>query len=259
MNRWRTGIALWFAASIALVPLLWLAVGSVGRAWFWPRLLPGQWSLRAWAYLLSSEAGMPAAMGRSLAIAALVAALAVAIGLPAARALTLHEFPGRRLVLGLCFLPVLAPPLASLMGVHALFLRLELADTLPGVLLAHLMQAVPYATLLLAGSFSRFDPAYEAQARTLGASRWAVWRHVTLPAILPGVAVAAAFAFLISWSQYLSTLLIGGGRIVTLPLSLVAFQRGGDDAVTAALSLAFLAPTLLVFALVARFLAEESK
>jgi putative spermidine/putrescine transport system permease protein len=82
----------------------------------------------------------------------------------------------------------------------------------------------------------------------------AVWRHVTLPAIAPGMAVAFAFAFLISWSQYLLTLLIGGGRVLTLPLQLVAFQRGGDEAITAALSLLYLAPTGMVTLVVARCL-----
>ena len=71
------------------------------------------------------------------------------------------------------------------------------------------------------------------------------------------LAVAASFAFLISWSQYLTTLLIGGARIVTLPLTLVAFQRGGDEAIAAALSFVYLAPAAAVAFSVARFLKER--
>jgi putative spermidine/putrescine transport system permease protein len=55
----------------------------------------------------------------------------------------------------------------------------------------------------------------------------------------------------VSWSQYVLTLLIGGGRVLTVPLVLVAFQRGGDEAVAAALSIVFVAPVLLLFALTA--------
>jgi putative spermidine/putrescine transport system permease protein len=138
-----------------------------------------------------------------------------------------------------------------------LFLRYGLSDTFIGVALSHLTLTVPYATLMLTGSFSRLDPDYEAQARTLGAKTIDVWRSVTFPAIAPGLAVAASFAFLISWSQYLTTLLIGGARIVTLPLTLVAFQRGGDEAIAAALSLVYLAPTAAVAFSVARFLKES--
>jgi putative spermidine/putrescine transport system permease protein len=59
--------------------------------------------------------------------------------------------------------------------------------------------------------------------------------------------VAASFAFLISWSQYLLTLLIGGGRVITLPMLLVSFERGGDEAIASALSLVYMLPVVLVF------------
>jgi putative spermidine/putrescine transport system permease protein len=155
-------------------------------------------------------------------------------------------------------LPVIAPPLASTMGMHALFLRYGLADTHLGVALAHLVPALPYTILVLTASLTRLDPALEAQARTLGASWSQSWRYVTLPLLLPGLAVAGSFAWLISWSQYLSTWMIGGGQVLTLPLTLVAYQRAGDEPVTAALSLVFLSPPLVVFWWVGRMMMAES-
>lgn len=251
--QWAAGTA---TSILALLPVALLGLWSIARGWYWPALLPREWSARAWGYVFAPESGIASALAMSAGIALAVTGLSLVVALPAARALALHEFSGKRLLLFALLLPVIAPPLASAMGVHALYLRYGLADTIAGVILVHLIPAAPYATLMLAGSFARFDTDYEAQARTLGASPIAVWRLVTLPAIAPGLAVAASFAFLISWSQYLTTVFIGGGRIVTLPLVLVAFQRGGDEAITAALSLVFLAPTLVVFAAVARFLRE---
>ena len=250
-------IAVSFVGALALIPVALLAIWSFARAWYWPALLPREWSLRAWQYIASPAAEILPSLATSIGIALMVTALSIIVATPAARALALHEFAGKRALLFALLLPVLAPPLASAMGVHSLFLQYGLADTMLGVVLVHLIPTVPYATLMLMGSFSRLDPDLEAQARTLGAAPVSVWRHITLPAIAPGLAVAAAFAFLISWSQYLMTLLIGGGRIVTLPLTLVAFQRSGDEAITAALSLVFLAPTLIVFAVVARFLKDN--
>lgn len=254
-RAWRTGVVA-TVSGLAIMPLALLAVRSFARAWFWPALLPREWSLRAWAYVFSPAADLFNALWLSAGIALMVTLLALLAALPAARALALRDFRGKRLLLFALLLPVLAPPMAATMGMHALFLRYGLADTVLGVVLAHLVPAVPYATLMLAGSFSRLDPDLEAQARTLGASRIRVWRYVTAPAILPGLAVAAAFAFLISWSQYLTTLFIGGGRVITLPLSVVAFQRSGDEAVTAALSLVFLAPALLVLGVAGRLMSN---
>lgn len=253
-TRATGALTLLTTAALAVVPLLVLAMTSVARQWFWPDLLPPDVSLRAWRALAAPGAGLASAFAASTGLAAGVAVVAVAVALPAARALALHRFRGRRALTLALLLPVLTPPLAAAMGLHAMFLRAGLTETWVGVALVHLVPAVPYATLMLAGSFVHFETDLECQARTLGAGPFTVWRRVTLPAIAPGLAVAAAFAFLISWSQYLLTLLVGGGQVVTIPLLLVGYVRGGDDAVAAALSLTFIAPTLAVFASVARFL-----
>jgi putative spermidine/putrescine transport system permease protein len=242
---------------LAATPLAMLASRSLAQSWYWPSLAPPAWSLRSWRYVFSPAAEVLPSLATSLSVALAVTLLAVMVALPASRVLAWQEFRGKRAVIFALLLPVLAPPLAATMGVHALFLRYGLTDTWAGVALSHLTSTVPYATLMLTGSFSRLDPDYEAQARTLGAGAIEVWRRVTFPAIAPGLAVAASFAFLISWSQYLTTLLVGGGRVVTLPLTLVAFQRGGDEAIAAALSLVFLAPAAVVAFSVARFLKES--
>lgn len=255
-NKLGRVAALAAISGLAAAPLILLGTRSLAQAWYWPALAPRVWSVRAWRYVFAPTAESLPALATSSGIALAVTLLALLVALPAARVLAWQEFRGKRAVVFALLLPVLTPPLAATMGVHSLFLRYGLTDTVFGVVLIHLISTVPYATLMLTGSFSRLDPDYEAQARTLGASDLDVWRHVTFPAIAPGLAVAASFAFLISWSQYLSTLLIGGGRILTLPLILVSFQRGGDEAVAAALSLVFLAPAAIVAFSVARFLKE---
>jgi putative spermidine/putrescine transport system permease protein len=243
--------------ALAAIPLALLTLRSLAQSWYWPSLTPPVWSLRAWRYVFSPTAEVLPSLSASLSVALAVTIMALIVATPASRALAWEDFRGKRAVILGLMLPVLTPPLASTMGVHSLFLRYGLTDTWIGVALSHLISTVPYATLMLTGSFSRLDPDYEAQARTLGAKPIDVWRHVTFPAIAPGLAVAASFAFLISWSQYLTTLLVGGGRVLTLPLTLVAFQRGGDEAIAAALSLVFLAPAAAVAFTVARFLKES--
>lgn len=242
---------------LGLLPILLLALWSFAQGWFWPALLPGGWTLRSWRYIFSASGETREALLSSLGIAVIVAGLALAMSWPAARLLALRRFRWRSRLFFLILLPVLAPPLASTMGMHLLFLRYGLADTVVGVVLAHLVPAVSYAIMVLIGSFSRLDQDLEAQARTLGAGRFQVWRYVTVPMLRPGLAVAGAFAFLISWAQYLTTLIIGGGRVQTLPLILVAFQRGGDQSMAAALSLVFLVPVVGLFVLVSHLMMRE--
>jgi putative spermidine/putrescine transport system permease protein len=112
--------------------------------------------------------------------------------------------------------------------------------------------------LVMAGVFANHDSAFEDQARTLGAGPLRVWWHVTLPAILPGVIAGALFAFLVSWSQYILTLLIGGGRVVTLPLLLFNFATAGRNDITGAIAVLYILPGILVLLVSARYLTGRS-
>jgi putative spermidine/putrescine transport system permease protein len=240
-----------------LLPLLPLPLWSLSGGWRWPDLLPERWSGRAWAYLLSPTAQALPALITSVLLAAAVTVLALAAGVPAALVLGRRQFRGRALVELLIFAPILVPPLTVSMGVQVLFIRLGLADTLAGVVLVHLAFALPYVVLIMAGACAALGPEWEQQARSLGASAGGALWHVTLPLLRPSLAVAALLAFLVSWSQYALTLLIGGGQVWTLPLLVFAAARSSDPALTAAAALLFIAPTLVFLLVAAHNLGER--
>jgi putative spermidine/putrescine transport system permease protein len=241
------------------VPFAALGLWSFAARWFFPDLWPQAFGLRAWTYITSTSGlQVMTAIGHSVAVAAATAAIAVVIAVPAGRALGLYDFRGKDLVSVLLTLPVIVPPLCVAMGLHLWFIRLGLAETYGGVIGVHLTFCLPYAIFVLWGVFSNYNPDFEDQARSLGASRWTVATRVMLPMILPGISVAALFAFLLSWSQYLSTLIIGGGRLITLPILLFALMGSGDRPVAAAVSLVFVAPALVALLFSARYLGNRS-
>ncbi len=253
----RSLIGLLIAAAVAL-PFVPLVIWSLAYRWYFPSLLPGAWSLRAWRYLFSgaSQVGRGVLQGTTIAVVA--TGLALLAGVPAGRALGLHDFRGKRFVQFLVLAPTIVPGIAVVMGIHVVFINLRLTGTLPGVVLVHLIPTVPYVTMVMSGVFANYDVAYEAQAQTLGAGRWQIFRHVTLPAITPGLLVSGLFAFLISWEQYVLTLLVGSGQVVTLPLLLFSAAGGSNNAVTAALALLFVAPSLLLLLVTSRHLTGEN-
>jgi putative spermidine/putrescine transport system permease protein len=208
--------------------------------------------------VLAPGSGTWSALGASVLVAAFVTLVAVAIGLPAGRALGLYRFRGRRIVEFVLLTPVLLPPIAIALGLHGVFLRLGLTGSFLGVVLVHLVPVLPYVVLILSGAFANLDPAYEDQARSLGAGRMAVLRTVTLPSIGPGLATAVLFGFLVSWGQYALTLVIGGGRVVTLPILLFASAAGGDTAITSALALFATLPALVILVVNARAVSDRA-
>jgi putative spermidine/putrescine transport system permease protein len=254
--RCVSGLGQLVLVCVLVGPIVALGLYALSVRWFYPQLLPVEWTLAPFARQFSDPV-IQSALGSSLVIAVLVTFLALLIGLPAARALGLRRFVGRGMVLFVVFLPSVVPPLAIGMGLNILFLRLGLAGSVIGVVLVHLVPVLPYTIFALVGVFERYDVGYELQARTLGAGPLRVWVQVLLPLAGPGMGVAALFAFLVSWSQYVLTLLIGGGQVLTLPILLFSAVAGGNPTSIAALALLVAAPPVLAISLAARVLRTE--
>ncbi|NWF70793.1 MAG: ABC transporter permease subunit [Chloroflexi bacterium] len=271
---------LFYAAVVGVVlalvlPIITFFINAFAFRWFYPQFVPNEWSLQAWERiglipregqrtlegwwrLLSSGSDVINALGTSLALGGLVTVLSVIIGLPAARALGLYRFRFKRLVEFMILAPTIVPVIAFVLGLNINFIRWGFSGTLLGVAVVHLVPVMPYVVLTLSGVFANYNPEFEEQARTLGAGPLRTFWYITLPSIFPGLVVAALFAFLVSWSQYLLTFLIGAGRVITIPMLLFAQASGGNNAVTAAMSLIFIAPAVLTLLLSARYLSGEA-
>ncbi|MBD8868250.1 ABC transporter permease subunit [Nocardioides sp. MJB4] len=240
---------------LVLLPLLPVLLWAVADTWRYPDLLPG--GLTGRGLRLVTGSSVLGALGTSTLIATAVACLACAVGFPAGRALGMHSFRGRRVVQFLLLAPVLVPALAVTLGLQVFFIRLGLADTVTGVVLVQLMPTVPYAATLLGASYANLDADHERQARVLGAGPWRTVAAVTVPLLRPALVTTWLLTFLISWSEYILTLLIGGGRVTTLPLLLFSAIESSDRTAAAALGLLVVLPPVLLVLVVARLLGSR--
>ncbi|CAN5639967.1 MAG: ABC transporter permease [Rubrobacteraceae bacterium] len=254
MGKKRHNIWLILAALVVAIPFIPLVLWAFAGEWRFPELLPTEFSLRGWEQIISGGNRVPEAVLNSLIIGVAATAASVAVGLPAGMAIGGYEFRFKGAVIFLILLPILVPPLASTMGIHLTFIRLGLSDTVFGVFLVHLIPTVPYTAIILTSVFADMTGEMEEAARSLGASPWQAFRHVTLPQAVPGIAVAALFAFLVSWSQYILTVLIGGGSVITLPMLLFSAASGSDPVITSVLAILFALPALVVLVVALRFL-----
>lgn len=235
-----------------LAPLVPLVLWSGARSWPYPDLVPTDGTTRGLAMIASSQAWT--ALTTSTIVALSVAMLSCAIGLPAGRVIGLHRFRGRRLVQFLLLAPVIVPGLAVILGLQVFFIRWGLSETVAGVVLVQLVLTVPYAATVLGGAFESFDVDLEHQARVLGAGPVRTTALVTIPALGPALAASMLLTFLISWSEYILTLIIGGGQVQTLPLLLFATIGSSDTTAAAALGLLVVIPPVLLVLLVSRLL-----
>ena len=151
------------------LPLAVLLLWSVTGRWPWPALLPETWSLRTLRELLLGSASLPRLLASSFGLALTVAVLGTFIGVLTARATELHDFRGKGLVKLGSFLPLLVPGTVFAMGIQITIIRLGLSDTVAGVVLVHLIAALPYCITIMTDVTRQVGCRLEEQAMVLGA------------------------------------------------------------------------------------------
>ncbi len=201
------------------------------------------------------------ALRLSLVTSLASAAVAVLVGTPLAWVLARAELPGRGILRGLVLLPMVLPPvvggvallsafsLRSPLGgwLHDVF-GLQLTFHPAGVVLAETFVAMPFFVITVEAALRNLDQRYEELAAGLGASRWTVFRRVTLPMILPSVAAGGVLAWARALGEFGATITFAGniaGRTRTLPLA-VYLELESDPGAAIALSLVLLAVSFAV-------------
>ncbi len=235
----RVTILLWL-----LVPLTPLVIWAIATQWSWPGLLPQQLGLRGWR--TAADQDLPAALTRSFVIGTATAATAVPLGALAGRALAWRPRRITSLAALVLVLPVAIPPFTIAIGLETMVLRLRLPAVLALVLILAVL-ALPYTTYVMRAGYAALDPDLERQARTLGAGPMRAFATVTAPALRNPLLATASIAFLVGWSDYIITVVVGGGRLVTVPMLLAAAMSGsGNEPLVAAVALTALAPVVLL-------------
>lgn len=230
-----------------MIPLTPLLLWAGASRWSGPARLPQQLGLRGWQEAL--DAGMLTALVRSGLLGAVVALIATPLGAMAGRALGWRLVRRPALPSIVLLGPVVLAPFAVAMGLDVVVLRLGIPGEVAVVLILSVF-ALPYTTVTMRATYLGLDPALEEQARVLGASSRQARRRVTLPAASLGLVTATGLAFLVGWSDYAVTLLIGGGQIVTAPMLIGSSAAGsGNDALTSTLAISASLPPLAALAI----------
>lgn len=87
-----------------------------------------------------------------------------------------------------------------------------------GVVVGLVQVTLPFMVLSLIGAIKAINPSLEEAARSLGASRWQAMWQVTLPLSLPGIYAGTLLVFALAISSYVVPALMGGWKVVTLPI-----------------------------------------
>jgi putative spermidine/putrescine transport system permease protein len=238
-------LACWFG--LPLVPLIMWA--GAGR-WAFPALLPQRWSFHGVTTAVAD--GGVTAFARSALLALVVTAVATPLGGLAGFGLARRRAWSPRVTALILLSPAVLPPFAVSLGLDTVILRTH-TPPLVGVVVVLSAVALPYTSYLMWLAGSAHDPHYAEEARTLGATATTAFWRVQLPLLAPALAGAAFLAFLVGWSDYIVTLTVGAGQLVTVPLLLASYTSSvGNESVVAVLALAGVVPPLVFYLLLNR-------
>jgi molybdate transport system permease protein len=223
-----TGIPglLWIPAGIALAFLVLPLVALIAQV---PWAQFGQ---------VVESSGVGQSLGLSLGAGAAATGLSVLLGVPLAWVLarSVEWNPVlRRLLRAFVTVPLVLPPvvggiaLVLLLGRTGLvgsFLRIwfgiQIPFTTPAVVISETFVAMPFLVLSVEGALRGADRRLEDAAETLGASRWMIFRRITLPLIAPGVAAGAVLSFARALGEFGATITFAGdfpGVTRTMPIA----------------------------------------
>lgn len=212
---------------------------------------PSGVSLR-WFQGVLANGPLMAALALSVRVGLLVAALSLALGVPAALALARGHFPGRDALAGFFLAPLLLPTLIIGLALLLALTPLRLTATLTGLVVGHMTVTLPFVIRMMTTTFATLPDDVEAAAATLGAPPWRVVARVTLPLAAPGLVACGALSFLLSFDETVISLFLSGPRAATLPVEMVRYVEGRTDPLIAALSVILIVATLAIVALVDR-------
>jgi spermidine/putrescine transport system permease protein len=181
-------------------------------------------SLQWYGKLLANEQVL-SAFRTSLWIALVTAVVTTAIGVVTAFALVRFDFPGKQVLSTLVILPALVPETILGVGLLVLIKAVDQPRTLLLLVLGHIMLAAPYVVLITQARMVGIRRVYEEAALSLGASRVATFREVTLPLLIPAVVAGALLAFTISFDNTSASLFWRPAGVETMPTQILSMLK----------------------------------
>jgi glycerol transport system permease protein len=226
-----TGTALRLAALAALALFILLPFVQTVTLSFLntlPRegLAEGQPSLVNYRNILATPE-LRASLANSMIYVLLNVALCLTAALPAAYAFSRYRFIGDRHILFLMLAFRVTPPVVLSLPIFILFAQVSLVNSPIGIALVHCLFNLPIAIWILESFISAVPREFDETAFLDGHSTPSFFFRHLIPAIAPGIGVAAFFCFIFSWVEvvFARILTVTGGKPITMAINaLFGFQ-----------------------------------
>ncbi len=223
----------WNALAMVLVvilgfPIYWMLITSVKTSSDINSLTPKFWpthpSLRSFREVLHDPI-FRADLRNSLLITVTAVLISIVIGFLGALAIARFRFLGRRIFIFVVLIVQMIPLLALTIPMSLLLDRLQLKNSLIGVIIAYLMFSMPYTTWTLRTFIANVPKELDEAAMVDGCSRFQTFYKVILPLVGPGLIATGVYGWILAWNEFVlaNTLLIDNDKQTSM-IYLLIFQ-----------------------------------
>lgn len=206
---------------------------------------PPGYSLRWFETILGSPEWIEAAL-TSLRIAAAACVLSLVLATLAVLGFGRQRFLFQGALEALVQSPLSVPAVVFALGAYLAFARIGLVDTETGIIIAHTVLIFPVVYLIASATYSSIDPGLSLAAASLGAHPWRAFRTIVFPLLLPGLAIGALIAMLLSFDESVASIFLSDLSVKTLPRKLWEGIRFNTSPESAAVSAVLLGITCTV-------------
>lgn len=237
---------------IVAFPIFWIVSTSFKPDWEWHAWPPVYWSQEAswvnyqavWgreqsprtsleeksqtARYESHSANKPwQALWNSLYIAITATALSVAFGAILAYGVSRYRILSEIRMFQLLVLRMI-PPIVVAAPLTLYYSAIHLMDTALGLIIVYFITTLPYSVWMTKSFVDEVPVEIEQAAEILGATKWQAIREVIFPLIRSGIVATFLFILILTWSEYLLSLMLSKVDVVTLPVQLAKYE-GSDE------------------------------
>jgi spermidine/putrescine transport system permease protein len=215
-------------------------------------------SLR-WYGAMFQDAAVMNALRNSLVVAFVSTIVSTIVGTMLAISLERYRYRGRAALDGLAYLPIIIPDVTMAVMLLIFFFQafgildslfgISLTNGLHTIILAHIAFNISFVAVVVRARIAQFDRSLEEAAADLYATRWATFRKVTFPLILPGVAGGGLLALTLSLDDVVVTQFVSGAGSTTLPVYVFGLVRRGVTPLINAVSVVMLLASMVLIAI----------
>ena len=181
------------------------------------------------------------------------ATIAIALAVPASLAFARYDFKGRGAIMAFFLSPLMVPHIVLGVSFLSFLTKVGWYGTFMGLVFTHVIIIMPYALRLVLSSVIGLDRSAESAAVSLGASNWVVFRRVTLPMIIPGVAGGWVLSFITSFDEVTMSVFVASPSTTTLPVRMYEHITETIDPLIASLSAMLIFITMIIMLILDRF------